>query len=329
MLDTEVVTTTPDTGAETTATDTTTKIDPAVTTATAGNGGKPPVDTTAKTTTADADDMIGDGDDDSADVAASWPDDWREKMANGDAKLAKRLERFADPTKVTQSWLAAEQKISSGELKKVLPENPTPEQLKEYRAANGIPETPDAYKIDGVLEGVEWGDEDKAALGKFTAALHGVNAPQPVVDALLKTYAEAAQEAAAMRAEQDKAWKQTNEDQLRAELGPEFRSQIGLYKRVLDDPEVFPDGLGSVLGNARDGAGNRLLNDARVAKFLINMGLERYGEGSITIGNTGKTAATRETELVNLMRSNFSEYVRSGGDKELAAIRAKYSGNRD
>lgn len=284
-------------------------------------------DTTATTTTTD-DDLLGTGTEDALVAApANWPEDWRTKMAGGDEKIAKRLERMASPDAVLKSWLSAEQKISSGDLKKTLPENPTEQQLAEYRTSHGIPESPDKYTV--AVDGVEFTPEDNAVIGKFTSALHGVHAKQEVVDAIMKTYIEQVQEAAEVRAEQDKAWKQTNEDKLRTELGTEFRSQVNLYKRVLEDPEVFPDGLGSVLGQARDAAGNRLLNDERVFRFLVDLGLERYGDGAITIGGSTKTAQTREAELVSLMRTNFAEYTRIGGSKELAEIRSKYRGQRD
>ena len=66
-----------------------------------------------------------------------WSDDWRSKMAGGDAKEAKRLERFASPKEVFKSYRAFETRLSSGELKSALPKDAKPEQLTAWRAENG------------------------------------------------------------------------------------------------------------------------------------------------------------------------------------------------
>ena len=69
-----------------------------------------------------------------------WSDDWRSKMAGGDAKEAKRLERFASPKEVFKSYRAFETRLSSGELKSAMPKDAKPENLTAWRAENGIPE---------------------------------------------------------------------------------------------------------------------------------------------------------------------------------------------
>lgn len=292
----------------------------------------PPAVNGSANTSAD-DSLLSDalGGDEKADkpvtVTAKWPDDWRVQMAGGDEKLAKRLERFTDPSKVTASWLSAEQKISSGEFKKQLPENATDEQKAEWRKSNGIPDTPDKYQLPAI-EGMEWNDTDKQLAGKFFEQMHAADAPQPVVDAALKAYTQLISEAQVQRSEQDKAFRLENEDKLRAELGNEFRAQINVYQRVLNDTEVLPDGLGPVLAQARDADGNRLINNAAVAKFLINLGLDRYGDGAMISGDAKQTMASEKESLEKLMKTNFAEYVKADGPKKYAAILQREAGRR-
>lgn len=272
-------------------------------------------------------DLLGgdEGDDREVATPATWPDDWRAKLAGSDEKLAKRLERFTDPSGLLKSYTALEQKISSGEYRKALPENPNDKELAEWRKTFGVPEAPDKYEPVKV-EGHEWGEQDKPLLDAFFAKAHSANLSQKQADEVLKTYTEMIQGAEQQRHESDKAWKQTNEDELRNAWGNDYRAQINVYTRVLEDPEVLPDGLGAVLATARDSAGNRIINDARVAQWLVQMGLEKYGDGALTVGNGRQTAQSRETEIMGVMRTDFERYIREGLDKELAGIRQKYRG---
>lgn len=296
-------------------------------------------DTAATTTTADPEergaaladatgddgDLLGSGPDDGKDVKGLWPDDWRMRMAGGDERLAKRLERFTDPSKVTQSWLSAEQKISSGEYKKSLPENATEEQKAEWRKSQGIPEAPDKYVLPKI-EGVEWGEADKPLLDKFLTKMHAKDAAQGHIDGALEAYAELVQEQAIARAENDKAFRMEQEDKLRAVLGTEFRSQINVYKRVLEDPEILPNGLGRKLALARDADGNRLLNDADVAQWVIGLGLEKYGDGALVTGDARVSMESRENEIKQIMRTDFQRYIKEGLDKEYTKILERKKG---
>src|SRR5262245_15852958 len=61
--------------------------------------------------------------------AGGWPDDWREKMAEGDQRFLDTLKRYASPTALRDAFKEQRRLISSGQLRKPLPENATAEQL--------------------------------------------------------------------------------------------------------------------------------------------------------------------------------------------------------
>jgi len=269
---------------------------------------------------------LGDTDDDSrkVDVPADWPDDWRAKLANGDEKLMKRLERFSSPDKILQSWLAAEQKISSGEYKAALPEDATEEQIAEWREANGIPEAPDAYKIP---ELAEWDDHDKELFGQMFEHMHAQNASQAQIDAMVTGYVQLVENMQEQRAEADRQFLQEQEDALRSKLGDEYRPQINLFKRVLEDPEgPVPQGVVQTLMNARDENGYRLINNADVAQFLIEQGLNHYGDGALISGDAKATMSSRLDEIKQVMKTDFDRYLREGMDKEYAQILERTQG---
>ena len=266
--------------------------------------------------------LLGDGEDRT--VPVDWPKDWRSKLSNGDEKLMKRLERFTDPSKIFQSWLAAEQKISSGEYKAALPEDATEEQIAEWREANGIPEAPDAYKIP---ELAEWDDHDKELFGQMFEHMHAQNASQAQIDAMVTGYVQLVENMQEQRAEADRQFLQENEDALRSKLGDEYRPQINLFKRVLEDPEgPVPQGVVQTLMNARDENGYRLINNADVAQFLIEQGLNHYGDGALISGDAKATMSSRLDEIKQVMKTDFDRYLREGMDKEYAQILERTQG---
>ena len=59
----------------------------------------------------------------------AWGEDWRDKVAKGDAKKLSRLGRYASPEAVVDALIAAQNRISSGDLKPTLKKDATPEQI--------------------------------------------------------------------------------------------------------------------------------------------------------------------------------------------------------
>jgi len=265
--------------------------------------------------------MLGDTSDEDRKVVtpAEWPSDWRIKMAGGDEKLAKRLERFTDPSKVTQSWLSAEQKISSGEYKRPPDEGATEEQKAEWRKAMGVPDDPTGYKPSDV--GIEWSDEDQPMLNAFFEEMHKTGATQAQIDAALAVYGKAFQESQIERQEADKAYLQQNEDKLRAKLGDEFRPQINLLKRMAEDKDgPIPGDVWEAIMTARDGEGNRVINNAEVASFLIDIGLNHYGDSALISGDAKVSMQSRIDEIKQVMKTDIRRYYDEGLDKEYAKL---------
>jgi hypothetical protein len=274
--------------------------------------------------------IVGDTDDDSrkVEVPADWPEDWRSKLANGDEKLMKRLERFSSPDKILQSWLAAEQKISSGEYKAQLPEDASEEQVAEWRKEQGIPEAPDKYELPQV-EGAEWDDHDRQLFNQVFERMHAKNATQEQVDAMVTGYVELVDNLKAERADADRQFLQEQEDALRTRLGDEYRPQINVFKRVLEDPEgPVPQNVVQSLMNARDENGNKLINNAEVAQFLIEQGLNHYGDGALISGDAKATMTSRMDEIKQVMKTDFDRYLREGMDQEYAKLLERSQGRQ-
>jgi hypothetical protein len=271
-------------------------------------------------------DDAGEAEDDvQAKTPSDWPEDWRERLAGDDEKYLRELKRFASPQNYAKSAKALRQKLSSGEYKRALAEDASPEQVAEWRKEMGLPEKPEDYQPPQIA-GHEWTEADKPVLGALFERLHKVNADQKVANEVLSFYAEARQMASEAQAEADRTFKQEAEDALRAEYGNEYRPHLTLYSRILKDQEVFPGDSGAILSTARTADGQRLINHPDFAKAMIALGREKYGAGGMISGGEARSMASREAEIRQVMKTNFAEYIAKGMDKELTEIMNKKGG---
>jgi hypothetical protein len=203
-------------------------------------------------------------------------------------------------------------KISGGKLKAALPEDHTDEELAAWRKDNGIPEDAKGYKLPKV-QGDEWTDADKPGVDKLLARLHEKNASQEQVDATLTTYKELVAEAKQAQVERlrtiDRADAQETQEFLRKEFEDSYKDTMTVFKRLFKDQEVFPDGAGHVLAEARDPAtGQRLIHNPVIAKFFADYARNHYGDGNFITGDQQAAANTEEQELINLMNTDIDAY---------------------
>lgn len=291
-----------------------------------GESGKAPAKAAA------SDDELGFGDEDedgNPKGPATWPDDWREKLAGNNEKLGKRLARFASPEALLKSWQSLEQKLSSGEYKRAaLPADASDEEKAEWRQANGIPDKPDGYQFP-TIKGHEWSDDDKAIAGEFLAELHAANTPQPVAQAALGWYAKFQQQAVERRARQDRADIEAREDALRTEWGPkDFRPHIKLAKDTFQDDEFMPAELRTAIAGARTEDGRRLIYLPEFTRFLAEHGLERRGPAGLISGEQGARMGSRVDEIRRVLATDRDRYYSEGLDKELADLMEKMESGR-
>ena len=257
---------------------------------------------------------IGDitqSDDDGAAPPATWPDDWRGRLAGKDADALKRLNRFQSPEGVYKSWRSLEQRLSAGEIKSALPKDASDEQVAEWRKENGLPEKPDGYQLTRVI-GHEWSDADKPMLEGFLAEAHAGNFNQAQVDQALTWYAKQQDQMETQRYESDVQAKQSLEDTLRTEWGPEFRGNIGLLKRYIESD--VPEGGGTALLSARLEDGSRLIDQPWFSKWVVGLARDIHGDSSFIGGDGGvASGANRKKEIENVMHTDPNKYYKDKG----------------
>lgn len=250
-------------------------------------------------------------------VAGKWPESWREDYAKGDDKLLKQLQRYASPQAALDALFAAKTRISRGEIAKVLGDNPTEAEIKEYREANGIPEKPADYKIE-LGEGRVIGDVDKPFVDAFLEKAHKANTPPKLVNQIMDHYFDAQELGMAMRYEKDLEAKKSCEDELRAEWGPEFRANHNLVGSMLGN---MPNGAGQILANARGPDGTPVMSNPAIIRWMTQMGRELNPEAALVPGagsNAGK-AIEDEIASINAMIADPVKSKAYYGDEKLQA----------
>jgi len=245
---------------------------------------------------------------------ADWPEDWRAKLAGDDEKLGKRLERFKSPKDVWQSFLSAEAKISSGQMKPVLPKDATEEDIAAYRKEIGVPEKADGY-LESLPNGLVIGDADKPMADSFLSAAHAANMPPEFVGAALDWYYKSQETQVAETQASDKAFRAESEDALRSEWGGEYRANQTALKNFLDSQPMYDEEAGISFGDLMRGArgpDGRLLGDnPAFLNWALTLANNENPAGFVPPANGGSQANSVAEEIAAIektMRINRSAY---------------------
>lgn len=240
-----------------------------------------------------------------------WADNWREELV-GDVtteegkKRLTQLQRLDSPRAMYEKLLNQEKLISSGEYKKKLGDNPTPEEMAQYRADNGIPESHDKYDLT-LEDGLVIGEQDKPVVDAVLQALHKANAPQGVVSSMLNTYFSMQENAAAERAVQDKEVRNSTTSTLKAEWGSDYIPNINLINAHI---ATAPEAVQPLLLNARLADGTPLASHPDVLRWMANTARQLNPVATVVPGASDPTGAIN-SELANLkkmMGDSNSEY---------------------
>jgi hypothetical protein len=229
--------------------------------------------------------------------------DWRKAVSGGDESAAKLLERYTTPDAFGKAHLEAVKKISAGEFAKPLPADAKPEQVAEWRKANGIPEKPDAY-FEKLPNGRVIGADDKPMFDEVAQRLHAKNAPPELVHELVDWYYGMADKESATLTETDRAHSQAFEDTMRQEWGADYRANDNHLKN-------FMEGMSPDLKKAFDGFGpdgKKLMHNPEVVKWLANIAREFNPVGMVTPGGNESQMMSIEAELAKLKKMSGNQH---------------------
>lgn len=187
-----------------------------------------------------------------SDPVGSYPEDWRERAAKGDAKKLAKLARFSSPEAVADAFIAANDKISTVGLREAAPTDP--EALVRWRADNGIPDSPEKYDLK-LKDGLVIGEMDKPMIDDFLKVAHSKNVSPEVVNEFTSWYFNKQEQAMQQFAVQESESRQNAERELVAEWGNNFtleKNNINNFLKAqgLEDLQYarMPDG--TAVGNS-------------------------------------------------------------------------------
>ena len=243
-----------------------------------------------------------------------WPENWKEQLADGDEKNLKRFDRYADPKAFGKAFIATQNKLRSGELVQILPDDPSEEQLADYRKSNGIPEKPEGYDIN-LGEGRVFGDDDKETVDRFLTAAHTANMSPAQVNAALNAHFDNLESAAEVRAELDLSDRETCQETLIADWGVELKRNLNAVSNALD--AHMDQDTKELFLNARLADGTAMFNNADAVKALVGLVLEANPMATVVPGGTGDKMQSIESEIAAIEEKMRKDRPAYNSDEKL------------
>jgi len=240
------------------------------------------------------------------DPAAPAVAEWRTQMAGDNADDLKLLERHTDPMSLFKSYKEAQALIRSRGVI-ALPEGATEEQTKQFAAALGLPETPEAFieavKVDPP-QGYTPSDTDKAFLSQQMTRLHAEIAKDPrpanIAKTLQSIYFESAHAAEAALSERADAVASETDAALTTKWGTEKEANLNWYRAGLKFA-FGEDGM-KELAERRLEDGSFLGDYLPFVEAMAMVGRSNAEDVHFMEASTGGKAADIEAEHANLMK---------------------------
>ena len=254
----------------------------------------------AETTTAGADTATTTTDASTAAVEAAkayWPGDWKDKVV-GEAKddpFAKWVARYGSVEAALKGGFEAVNRVRSGEYKKALTDGAKPEDVAEWRTANGVPEKPDDYKI-AVPDDLAPDDATKklfqAEIDAYRPVFHELNLSQKQAEAMTAFYfadQKAVQQAKFQAAQQ--AMEKSKLD-LAREYGRNYEPYMKMSGTFVAE-QVGKDGADRLF-NTVLADGTHLGSHPDFIRLATNAALAFAGDGEVITGDSASGGSLQE-----------------------------------
>jgi len=255
------------------------------------------------------------GTDGKVDTTDTGSDDWRVKAARGNEDVLKTLSRYKTLENALEALHNTKQAINRGEFQRAKPDGSDEKAMVAWKKEQGIPDRPEGYVLPEDATKLMT-DADKPILANFTEFAHSQGARPDVVEIASRWYVKQAEEAAAQQMETDKGHKETLEDDLRGEWGPEYKANFNLAKRFLEDSPLGAKGWAGL----RSDKGVLLGNDPDFMRWAANMGREKFGDSAFASPDSISRHESEKSEIEKILKTDRARYFREGWDKKYAAV---------
>jgi hypothetical protein len=190
--------------------------------------------------------------------------------------------------------------------------------LKDWRAENGIPESPDKYDTT-LPDGMTIGEFDKPIVDGFTKAAHELNMTPGQVKSTLAWYFKAQEQEIAELRQSDAAFTNEAVEQLRGEWGSEYKLNMNLIDGLLTQ---VPEGGKELLLGARLSDGTPLGSNPKIQRWLANLAREINPVATVVPGSGTNSVQALESEMAKiqgLMGDRTSEYWKGPNAEKMQA----------
>ena len=223
--------------------------------------------------------------------------------------MLKQLGRFKSIDAISRAFREASQIAkNTGKQAAKLTDKSTPEEVKAYREAMGIPDDPAAYPVS-FREDFQASEFDTAALSSFKEHMHESSADPRAAAAAIEWFQDFAlaqkQELDASMAKTAKA----TQAALRNEWGGEYDGNLNAAQQIMT-AQLGQEGFERMMG-LRMMDGSRLQDDPAFVKMMAQIGADYYGGNAIVTGDvetTSNTVEERIKELMNLRATDSKQY---------------------
>lgn len=250
-----------------------------------------------------------------------WPDNWRDQFANGDAKAAEVFKRFQSPDALAKAYLAAQQRIRSGEYKRAAPTDPSDAKAMEaWREEQGIPKTPDEYDIvPAGIKPEELDDSTKKSVGAFRETFHKANLSGEQAKLITGDVIKLSEQIQAAEAQADARNMEATEDALRAEWGSDYRNNLAM--NIANMEKQFGDDTDAIL-MARTPDGRRLSDIPQFNKAMNAWARGEGGDVMLGADESGKAGSIESQieEIKTIMRTDMNKYIGEGHADRLTKL---------
>jgi len=229
----------------------------------------------------------------------TWRQDWLAKAGFEGEDAEKRLgqlNRMTDMPSVLKSYFEAQDKIRSGEISTGLPENPTDEQLADWRQANGVPAAADGYELS-LSEGLVLGEEDKAIMDGVYAAAHGENISNQAMSAITDAFLKGREQELHQIEQQDGLDTQSATAALKDVWGPDYKTNINVINNLVN---TLPESVREDFQNARLANGKGLFNSPEAMVFFADIARKLNPAATVVNANDANPVQTINDEISTL-----------------------------
>lgn len=242
--------------------------------------------------------------------------DWRQEVTGGNEDFLKTISRYGSIQGVVKALHDTKTMIASGKFLRGKPEDASDTKaMAEWRKQEGIPDKPEDYKLpDEVTKYLT--DADKPVLANFTEFAHSKGARPDVVSIASEWYVQQQAAALEQQTEADNGHREDTEDALRLDWQGEFKGNMTLAKRFLNESPLGSDGWAGL----RDADGRLLGSNPEFLKWASDQGRERFGDSVFANPDSEKSHNAEKAEIENILKTDRARYFRDGWDKKYAAL---------